>query len=117
MPETTAGSWRQPAGVVQPRHTRAEVRTPDPSEPKLAKPEPAPATSVCAWFHQPELPAPKFPKPDTPLSPELKKPDDGAVVVLQPGVAGILTPLIRIGLTVTLAPRFSGMRSIVTGGC
>ncbi len=58
-----------------------------------------------------------FPKPETPPAPVLKKPDDGAVVVFpKPGVAGILTPLITMGPTVTLAPRFSGMRSIVIGG-
>ncbi|CKS80078.1 Uncharacterised protein [Mycobacterium tuberculosis] len=118
MPETTAGvPGGNPPVLYSPDTPEPKFSTPDPSEPKLAKPEPAPATSVCAWFHQPELPAPKFPKPDTPPSPELKKPDDGAVVVLpKPGVAGILTPLIRIGPTVTLAPRFSGMRSIVIGG-
>nr|WP_234778108.1 hypothetical protein [Mycobacterium tuberculosis] len=56
----------------------------------MPTPEPAPNSALGAWFHQPELPAPTLPKPDTPPAPELKNPDDGAVVVFPtPGAAGI----------------------------
>ncbi|CFC71924.1 Uncharacterised protein [Mycobacterium tuberculosis] len=59
--------------------------------PTLAIPEPAPAKAVCAWFHHPDMFAPKLPKPEPPPAPVLKKPDDGTVVVFpMPGVGGML---------------------------
>ncbi len=64
-PATSATKFSEPEiGETRTRPSHLGLRLVPPTRadphrnsanPKLAKPEPAPATSVCAWFHQPEL--------------------------------------------------------------
>ncbi len=57
--------------------------------PTLAIPNPR-LPAVCAWFHHPDVFAPKLPKIGAPPAPVLKKPDDGNGGVPNARVGGML---------------------------
>ncbi|CKS84629.1 Uncharacterised protein [Mycobacterium tuberculosis] len=114
-PDTSAGVPKPTIAVLySPDIPEPTFSTPEFSVPTLRTPEPAPANAACAWFHQPELPAPKLPKPDTPPAPELKKPDDGVAVAFpKPGVGGTMMIGTLLSGTLMLRARLSGSGSIV----
>ncbi|SON64091.1 hypothetical protein MSIMFI_05623 [Mycobacterium simulans] len=68
-------------------------------------------------MNQPDTCEPPFQNPDTPPTPELKKPDDGAVVEFpNPGTAGASMSTMRTGPRVLWASSAKGISGMVTAG-
>ncbi|RFZ07593.1 hypothetical protein DE4381_02855 [Mycobacterium marinum] len=82
-PETCAGTPRPVLNA--PETVSPRLAKPDCSAPRFCTPELPDPT-----LRKPEVRAAKLPNPETLPSPELKKPEDGLVVVFpKPGVAGM----------------------------
>ncbi|SON64057.1 hypothetical protein MSIMFI_05589 [Mycobacterium simulans] len=117
-PEITAGT-PVPSELTlnRPEIPVPELSKPETSVPALPTPETAPNSDPGAWFNHPDTFEPKFPIPDPPPPPKLKKPDDGMVVEFpKPRVAGMSIIEMSIGPAWARTSKSNGIAAKVVRG-